>query len=405
MSNDTTTTATTAVALSANPDGLRAIVMSTPSSFKDNKMSRDNCIAAGTLLLDSIRLYGMNDDIDCKVAAYIDKTRRTIKAMNERRAPVTKLFDRIRGEFTAMENDIDPLKPETVAYTLQQHRNAYAAKKHEAEEARRRAEEAARQEQLARVSYRAACIDDYKLKFNEHVVKALNIITELNANVTVDNYSTVFDTVSAIDTELSGDWHPESSVRMPYNLAAEESRTIRDEAFASLLPQFKEQFRFEVSEYRQDTLDKLPSKLAELQRMAKASADEAECIAAELKARDEAEQARQEQQRALREAEQARQKDVEKATSEAASLFSLSAAQSTGYTPKTKVSKKIKMVTPEGYMQCFAMWWSREGCHLTPDELAKLFKKQVAFCEKLANKDGEFIESPAITYVDNVKAL
>lgn len=405
MSNDITTTATTAVALSDNPDGLRAIVMSTPSSFNDNKLSRDNCIAAGTSLLEAIRLYGMNDDIDCKVAAYIDKTRRTIKVMNERRAPVTKLFDRIRSEFTSMENEIDPLKPETVAYTLQQHRNAYAAKKHEAEEARRRAEEAARQVKLARVGYRASCIDDYKLKFNEHVIKALNIITELNSKVTVDNYSTTFDTVSAINTELSDDWHPESSVRMPYNLTPEESRSIRDEAFASLLPQFMEQFRFEVGEYRQDTLDKLPSKLAELQRMAKASADEAERIAAELKARDEAEQARQEQQRALRDAEQARQKDVEKATGEAASLFSLSAAQSTVYTPKTKVSKKIKMVAAEGYMQCFAMWWSREGCHLTPEELSKLFKKQVAFCEKLANKDGEFIESPAITYVDNVKAL
>ena len=41
---------------------------------------------------------------------------------------------------------------------------------------------------------------------------------------------------------------------------------------------------------------------------------------------------------------------------------------------------------------------------MTDEELAKIFKKQISFCEKVANKDGEFINDGSVVYVDDVKA-
>ena len=76
------------------------------------------------------------------------------------------------------------------------------------------------------------------------------------------------------------------------------------------------------------------------------------------------------------------------------------------YQPKTSVKKRIVTDTPEGILAIVSMWWSREGQFLPMEELAKIFKKQIAFCEKIANdkNDPELITSPFIRYEEEVKA-
>ena len=346
----------------------------------------------------------MTDELDKTAATYLERTRRTVKAMTELRSPVTKLFDQVRKEFTALENDIDPTKAGTIPYQLQQLRNMYAAKKREEEDAKRRAEEAKRQADMAREQYRNACEDDYRQKFNDLIVTRINELTDLNSSVNLDNYKAVYDTVAGYAVELPADWCPPSSVRMPFNLTADESRNIRGDVMRRLIGQFAEQYRSEIGDYRQEILDKLPSKKSELERAAKASEEEAKRIAEEIKKREAAELARKEAERIAREQEEAKKKEVQKAGAEAASLFDLAQATAPAYQPKTKVTKKIRILNPNGYMQVLMMWWAKEGSRMTDEELAKIFKKQISFCEKVANKDGEFISDGSVVYVDDVKA-
>lgn len=404
MSTEVTTTTSTAVAIASSAENVGVIVRSTPENYNKNQLSSGRCRIAGEQLLDLIKTRGMSDEVDQKVAKYLEKTRRTVKEMNERRAPVTKLFDQVRKEFTTLENEIDPSKAGTVPYQLQQYRNQYAAKKREQEEARRRAEEAQRQAEMARTKYRTDCIDDYKFKFNDLINTRINELTTLDKSVTLENYQAVYDTVSAFAVELPADWCPASSVRQPYNLTVEEARKICGEAMRGLLGQFAEQYKSEIGDYRQDILDKLPSKKAGLERMAKANADEAARIKAEMAKREAAEAARKEAERIAREQEEAKKAEAVKANSEAVNLFNLAQATTPAYQPKTKVSKKIKITAPSGYMQVLAMWWAKEGCNLSKDELDKVFKKMITFCEKLANKEDELINDPGIEYVDEVKA-
>ncbi|MBO7234355.1 MAG: hypothetical protein J6V13_05165, partial [Paludibacteraceae bacterium] len=111
-------------------ENIQTIVSATPQSYQDNKLSREKCIEAGQAILEAIQAQGgMTDELDQQAAQYIEKARKTVKKMNERRSPVTKLFDDIRKEFTVMENAIDPTKADTIPYKLQQFRNQYAAKK------------------------------------------------------------------------------------------------------------------------------------------------------------------------------------------------------------------------------------------------------------------------------------
>lgn len=404
MSTEVTTTTSTALTIASSAENVGVIVRETPENYNKNQLSCGRCRMAGEKLLDEIKTKGMSDALDQTIAKYIEKTRRTVKEMNERRAPVTKLFDQVRKEFTALENDIDPTKAGTVPYQLQQYRNQYAAKKREQEEARRRAEEAQRQAEAAKSKYRTDCIEDYKAKFNELVNTRINELTELNSNVTLETMQAVYDTVYAFATELPADWCPLSSVRQPYTLSPEESRQIRGEAMKSLLGQFSEQFRAEIGDYRQDILDKLPSKKVELERAAKASAAEAARIKAELAQREAAEAARKEAERKAREQEEAKKAEAIKANSEAVNLFNLAQASTPAYQPKTKVTKKINVIGPSGYMQVLSMWWAKEGCNLSKEELDKIFKKMITFCEKLANKEGEEIIDPGIEYVEDVKA-
>ena len=144
-----TTPSTTAVAISSNRENIALVVQQAPQAYISNRDSASKCTAAGQSLIDEIERTGMTPQLDQQAAAYIEKTRRTIKIMNERRAPLTKLFDAIRAEHTALENAINPSTSDSPAARLQQMRNDYAARLRQQEIARQQAE-AARQQAEAR---------------------------------------------------------------------------------------------------------------------------------------------------------------------------------------------------------------------------------------------------------------
>lgn len=391
-------------AIIARRENLSIIIQSGPESYSANVRSSQRCTEAGQALLDEIEAHGMTDELDQRIALHIEKARKTVKAMNERRAPVTKLFDQVRAEFTVLENGINPTQAGTIPFQLQQHRNRYAALKREEEERRRQAELAAQELTRAKVAYRVAVDEDYRRSFNARVSTAINELTQLNTSVTLDNYQAAFDTLSGYGTTLPADWCPPSSVRLPFNLSPDEAGTIRTEVLDRLRPQFIKQYEFEVDDYRRELLDKLPSKKAELERMA-AVADTAEAarLQAEIAQREAAEAARKEQERHAAEEEARHKAELDKAGAEMAGLFDM-AKTGQAYQPKAKVTKKITVREPAGILAILTLWWQREGCNLPVEELAKTFRKQITWCERLANKDGILVESAAVEYIDDVKA-
>lgn len=390
-------------AVIARQENIATIVKAGPQSYQANTLSCQRCAEAGQQLLDEIERNGMSDELDKRLAAYIEKTRKTVKAMNERRSPVTKLFDQVRSEFTILENTIDPTKKDTVPFRIAQYRNAYAARKREEEERRRQAELAAQEAVRAKESCRAAVEEDYRRSFNNLVTGSINELTKLNTGVTLENYTAVFDTVTGYQSSLSANWYPPSAVRLPYNVSPEETKAIRDEVFRKLRPSFEEQFAFEVDEYRREILEKLPSKKVELERMAEADAAEAARLKAEMAKREAEEAARKEQERQKAEAEAKQKAELDKANAEMSGLFGVAKAEQI-HTPKSKVTKKIKVIDPSAFLGIVSMWWQREGCTLSVDELSKIFKKQLTFCEKLATKEDIFVEAAGLEYYDDVKA-
>ena len=387
-------------------ENIQTIVSAAPQSYQENRLSREKCIEAGEAILNAIMQGGMTDELDQQAAQYIEKARKTVKKMNERRSPVTQLFDTIRKEFTVMENAIDPTKADTIPYKLQQHRNQFAAKKRAEEEERRRREYERQQAEAARAKMQQDIEEDFKQQFNALLNKASNELSAIDDAITLDNYEASFKQIQDYSTELPADflYNLHTYIRIPAGVTVDEIRKAEIETKERLAKQFKEQYEFEVDSTKQYIIDRLPSKKANLERMAQASAEEAARIKAEMEARQRKEAEQQEAERRRKEEEEKQKAEMARQQSEMESLFGQQAVVSSGYQPKVKVAKKINLLNPEGIMPILSMWWSKEGCHLSVEELTKMFKKQITFCEKLANKEEIYIEDESVCYIDDVKA-
>ena len=370
------------------------IVKNAPQSYNENQISHDRCIETGKKLLADIQAAGgMNDELDQRAAEFINRARNTVKKMNDKRSPVTKLFDEIRTVFTSMENDVDPTKAESVPGKLQKIRNDYAAKKRAEAEARRRAEALRQQAEVAKNRYRLAVEEDYQQSFNRMLNASFNELTTLNNNITLENFSQQEKAIRNFSVTLSEDKITllPSGAMIPAELSANDSLGIRREVMTKLLPKFREQYRFDIGENRDNILFMLPSKKKELEAISQTSAEEAR---------------RREEERLRKEEEERNRLKVQQQQNEMAGLFSQAAVVTPSYQPKLQVKKKIVINSPLGFLDIINLWWTTEGCKLTVDELSKKFKSQVTHCEKLANDktDPHFIQSTYISYEDEVKA-
>ena len=386
-------------------ENIDIIVSSAPAAYNENVVSHDRCLGAGQSLLDKMK-QGMNDELDQQAAIFIEKARKTVRKMNDKRAPLTKLFDEIRTAYTTMENEIDPTKSGTVPYLIQQERNRYAAKKREEEQARQR--EAMRRQQIeqARTRFRTDCDNDYRNSFRSHLDFYIDGLREMFADVTLVNYDQRMDDIQKVSVTFPDNYTQivRSNVPAPFGLALGQLDQIRNESLNALLPTFRTEFERSMSEEKQRILQLMPSKKMELEKAAKAaSAEDAERIRQQMKEREEAEQKRLEQERLQREQQQRTEADVKSKQAEIGSLFDQAMVSKPTYQPNTSVKKKLVPLNIEAFPEIFALWWTKEGCNLTIEELTKMFKKQITFCEKCA-KDGEFIQSEHIFYEDEVKA-
>lgn len=387
-------------------ENIQTIVSAAPQSYSDNKLSCERCISAGQSILNTITASGgMTDELDKEAALFIEKARKTVKKMNEKRSPVTKLFDDIRREFTVIENAIDPTKSDTIPYKLQQYRNQYAAKKRAEEEKRRQEEYKRQQAEQARVKLRQDIEGDFKTQFQTYLNQSINWLTAKDSSVTLENYNTVYSEVKNFSASLPADWlqNLHTLIRIPGNVSVDELRQIETDTKERLGKQFTEQYTAEIQDNKDFILDRLPSKKANLERIAQADAADAARAKAEMEERQRKEAKEREAERKRREEEEKQKAEMARQQAEMSGLFAEQASMQS-YQPKVKVTQKIELLNPEGIMPILSMWWSKEGCTLSVEELSKLFKKQITFCEKLANKDNVYIENESVQYIDDVKA-
>ena len=386
-----------------------SLMKSAPDALGKNQKSIANCNSAGQAILDTIQGEGMTDELDAKAAEYLKKVNVTITNMKSRRAPVTQLFDRIRSIFTTDEKAIDPKDKSTIPGKIAAERDRYAALKREEE--RRKQQEMQRQ----------ANIEKEKGTYQLAIEQAINTHMSSYFAEQQKNLSHIWESITLATFELK-----EKSIRgwstlyprehfdtfnqdiTTYHLDAQTKANIKAEILSNKYSAFSQQYKFDMEDLRQSFIDRLSSKKKELieeEELRKKDAEAAAKAEAERKQREEEERKQRELEIQQKEHEQQQKAESSIQSAQMNSLFATAAASVTTRASKAKVTERIKILHPAGFLEIYQMWWINEGQNLTIEELEKIHKKMISFCEKKANSDDEMkIKSKYIRYEEEVKA-
>ena len=388
------------------------IMRSAPAVLQRNQTSVSACNQAGQALLDTIEAAGgiNTDELDTAVAEYLAKTKITVDNMNKRRKALTQLLSNVSRSFTTLEAAIDVKSSVTIPYRLQQARNKYAAKK--LEEQRRREEEARRAQMVEneKAQYRSDISLLLERAYGDYVSRHISYLNGVMNRATLSTYDESVRLIKEASTDFS--WSDfvkgVNDTFTTCHITAETRKSIKNEVASQKKVEFARRYAFEMDELRQSLIDRLPSlrkQLEEQEALRRTNEAEAKRMEEERQRKAREEAARLEEARKRQEEEARAKAEADKAAAEVQAAFDFGAANAVSpATQKVKVKKKIKITNPQGFLQVYQMWFTREGINMSMEDLEKVHKKMITFCEKIANKDGETIQSGFVKYVDDVTA-
>ncbi len=390
-------------------DEVKSILSSFPDTIGKNSSSVKKCNEAGQALLDTIEGEGMNETIDQAAADYLKKVNVTLKNMDERRKPITQIFDKVRSFFTSQEKEIDPKDSTTIPGKLVVKRNEYAKYKYEEEQRRKKEAEQRARIETEKASYQQTIENSLLSYFNQYLSSKVSELQAIFSNLTHENFDREVIGITVFQTDYpKSHFDKFSADSATYYISQETKKEIRRNILQGRYEQLAQQYKAKILNVKQDLIDRIPSKrneLAELEQLRLANA-EAAAKAEELRKQREIEATSKRMEEIKREEEVAKQEAALKAQqSSIGSLFAGAAASVAPPPTNAKVKEKIVVVNQQGYLEVFQMWWLNEGKDLPVEELEKIFKKMITYCEKQANsKDQKHIESQFIRYEADVKA-
>lgn len=386
-----------------------SLMKSAPDALGKNQKSIANCNSAGQAILDMIQGEGMTDELDAKAAEYLKKVNVTITNMKSRRAPVTQLFDRIRSIFTTDEKAIDPKDKSTIPGKIAAERDRYAALKREEE--RRKQQEMQRQANIEKEkgTYRLAIEQAINTHMSSYFAEQQKNLSHIWESITLATFELKEKSIRGWSTlyprEHFDTFNQDITI---YYLDAQTKENIKAEILNNKYSAFSQQYKFDMEDLRQSFIDRLSSKKQELieeEELRKKDAEAAAKAETERKQREEEERKQRELEIQQKEHEQQQKAESSIQSAQMNSLFATAAASVTTRTSKAKMTERIKILHPAGFLEIYQMWWINEGQNLTIEELEKIHKKMISFCEKKANSDDEMkIKSKYIRYEEEVKA-
>lgn len=379
-------------------NNLPVILNSAPEILMQNQTSKSKATEAYLTIENLITDNGMSDFYDNELAKFVEKGKKTITSMNDRRKPVTQMIDLIKKEFTSLESDL-----KSTVDKAQSQRNAYATEKMKIkqEEDRQAALRLAKEKEI--IEYRKSCEIAVSSYFTECASKIKSQFLNDFNSLTLENIDKAgFESTSSnFDTYF----YKGINLTFPDNSLLDKGTldSIRSEFIDADYSAQKAQFKAEMQSQLRELVDKIPSKKAELQTLALADAAETERLLKEKEARekDEADRIAKEAENKRKEAETAA--SVKAAGEQAAVL--VDAQVGLFEAPKVVESYEIKLTNIAGYLMLIQFWFEKEGKSLPQDKFEKFtFARAKAFCENYAKKNDEFIKNPTIIYEPKYKA-
>lgn len=382
-----------------------------PDALSLNTQSQEKCIQAGNNLLKRIETEGMSDSLDEDIAKYIKRVKQTGDAMNERRIPVTKLFDNIRSIFTEMENSISVKSLSSPAYKLQEARNNYVKKKLNDQERIRKEDELRLLKIKDKADFRSRVEVELYNYFNAYMTDQLQLLVNLNKFISLDNFDKSSESIVSFSVEYPQSHYRKftSGAMIPSSLSINDAQAIIKEVTDCKYCLFAAQYKEMLSDQRDVIAEVLPSKKQELlliEEQRKTDDKTAQQMVDNMERKEKEENDRLEAERAEKERKGKEEISNNQKLEEMGALFATAMSSSAPSVVKVQTKKKIQIIDQRGFLDILNMWWSNEGCLLCIEELEKKLKPMITSCEKLANdkNNPRLIQSEFIDYIDEIKA-
>lgn len=365
---------------------------------------------------------------------YLVNCTSALQQEKESRAAITQMMDAFKKMFFDAEADIDREKPGTPANKIQEARNNFAkAAAQVAARKRKEAEDRAAKAQeviTLKATIEKAVFNAYndylranKMGMNEKF-NSLNLSDFEEKSQKLRDYKPVLLRERLVIPATYGSYH-----------SPDEIMAFQTEIFNAAFPEYAANYSAELSILRDELIDKLPSKKAELEDQKRLD-DEAEelrqkNLAAKTleenkqheKRMEELKKMRQDQLDVAKKRQQDEQRKIdEQAITAKANLDLQVDIKSQGEQTMVMFTKEAEIATPVnqaqvtqgytitvlhqvGYTQIFQLWFNEVGKDMDIEKLdAVKLETMKRWCEKQAAK-GTLIDSKFIKYEESFKAV
>jgi hypothetical protein len=383
--------------------------------LRSNQDRTSKALAVGENILKSIQESGgeiSSQELDERANNYLANCSKAKSEMNDARSPVTQLMNTIIKMYTAEENKLDASKADTVPFQIQQHRNKYARKVQEEQDRKRKEAEEKAAKSKEEVEIRAQVKNTIAQALLGYLSsKKTSIVSAFNS-ITLENFEEKAGKLRLMQCSFSPEKIKEIVGQLPkpygFRHTDDEIRALVTSEHAQYdVKGFYSEYERQISDLKQELIDKLPSKKQELEAIARADKNEKIRLENERLNREAAEKRRLEE-----EAEAARKKadeeaELAKAAGTAQVLFD-QAEEVSVVTPAPEVRNgyDIQVLHAAGWVEIFQFWFQREGCKMIIEDMGKKSLNQMkSFAEGVAKKDDVKIESKYLKYEAAVKSV
>jgi len=412
---------------------IKKIISTTPAVLAENEKSYLNCKKRYDELValpDSQDTYKLRKE-------FIEKALKTVKSMNDKRSANTQIMDLVKKKFTSIEGGVktDFIEP------MQKKNDAYATLLYNEQQEKDRLAKLELDKQKEKADIIAAVEKEFNSQYAEFLSSIkIEINNRLN-NATLETIDTI--DIKSVKCDLPALKRTYAFQTKYHN--GDELKAIVDSV---TIPDYSEKLASELTPYKQEVIDKIPSKKIQLQeadeavKKAEKAKKDAEIAAQKAKeAKDEAE--KKAAQEALQAAENAKKeaeaevikiekteevraeqsvKDIQAETSsELAVMNENTDIQAAGEkikaativqsdifggfsTIKTKKEYDVIVTDKAGYAVIFQFWFEKEGKDQTDEKIEKMtIRRMIEFAEKRAIND-EKIVSNYVEYKQRIKS-
>ena len=234
-------------------DEVKNIFSSFPEIMGRNTLSVKKCNEAGQALLDTIEGEGMNETIDQAAADFLKKVNTTLKNMDERRKPITQIFDKVRSFFTSQEKEIDPKDSSTIPGKLVAKRNEYAKFKYEEEQKRKKEAEQRVLINNEKVSYQQAIENGLLSYFSSYLSSKVTELQNIFSGLTYVNFDREVIGITVFQTDYpKAHFDKFTAEYATYYINKEIKAEIRKNTLLGKYEQYAQQYKAKISSVKQD---------------------------------------------------------------------------------------------------------------------------------------------------------